>query len=66
VVNVLVQTLVWFGVMGAIIFGAAGTTHYAGGWLYLGEMFALSLVLGLHAARVDPGLLAERLVPLIW
>jgi protein-S-isoprenylcysteine O-methyltransferase Ste14 len=63
VLNLLVQTIVWFGFMGAIIFSAAGTTDYAGGWLYLGEMVALSVVLGLHGARVDPGLLKERLKP---
>ncbi len=61
--NLLVQTIVWFGAMGAIIFGAAGTTDYAGGWLYLGEMLAISVVLGLHTARVDPDLLKERLKP---
>ena len=59
--NLLVQTIVWFGLMGVIIFVAAGTTDYAGGWLYLGEMVAVSVVLGLHMVRVDPGLLRERL-----
>ena len=63
VLNLLVQTIVWFGIMGAIIFSAAGTMDYAGGWLYLGEMVAISLVLGLHGARVDPGLIKERLKP---
>jgi hypothetical protein len=61
--NLVVQTIVWFGLMGAIIFGAAGTIDYTGGWLYLGEMFAISIVLGLYMARVDPGLLRERLKP---
>jgi protein-S-isoprenylcysteine O-methyltransferase Ste14 len=63
VLNLVVQTIVWFGFMGAIIFGAAGTIDYAGGWLYLGEMVAISVVLGAHMARVDPGLLKERLKP---
>ena len=63
VLNLLVQTVVWFGFMGAIIFSAAGTTDYAGGWLYLGAMITISVVLGLHMARVDPGLLRERLKP---
>ncbi len=49
--------------MGAIIFGAAGTIDYAGGWLWLVEMVTFSVVLGLHVARVDPGLLNERLKP---
>ena len=34
VLNLIVQTIVWFGLMGAIIFAAAGTIDYAGGWLY--------------------------------
>jgi protein-S-isoprenylcysteine O-methyltransferase Ste14 len=63
VLNLLVQTIVWFGFMGAIIISAAGTMRYAGGWLWLGEMVALSVVLGLHGVRVDPGLLKERLKP---
>ncbi len=61
--NLFVQTIVWFGFIGAIIFGAAGTLRYAGGWLYLGEMIACSVVFGLYFARVDPGLLRERLKP---
>lgn len=63
VINLVVQTIVWFGVLGAIIFAAAGTIDYAGGWLYLGEMIIISVVSGFYTARVDPGLLRERLKP---
>jgi len=63
VLNLIVQTIVWFGLMGAIIFACAGTTNYAGGWLYLGVMIALSIVFGTIMIRVDPGLLRERLKP---
>ncbi|MBE1507899.1 protein-S-isoprenylcysteine O-methyltransferase Ste14 [Rhizobium viscosum] len=49
--------------MGAVIFGAAGTMDYAGGWLYVGEMVALSIVFGTIMVRLDPGLLRERLKP---
>jgi protein-S-isoprenylcysteine O-methyltransferase Ste14 len=63
ITNLVLQTIVWFGFMGAIIFIAAGTINYAGGWIYLVEMVAISVVLGLHVARVDPGLLKERLKP---
>ncbi len=63
IVNLVVQTIVWFGFMGAIIFLAAGTIDYTGGWLYLGIMIAASAVFGLHMLRVDPGLLNERLRP---
>jgi protein-S-isoprenylcysteine O-methyltransferase Ste14 len=63
VINLVVQTIAWFGFMGAIIFGAAGTIDFVGGWLYLGEMIAISVVLGVYFARIDPGLLRERLKP---
>jgi len=65
VLNLFVQTIAWFVFMGAIIFSAAGTIDYAGGWLFLGESAAFSVVLGLYGARVDPGLLNERMKPLI-
>ena len=63
VANLIIQTLLWFSLMGAIIFGAAGTIHYAGGWIYLGEMIVISIIFGLYGARVDPDLLRERLKP---
>ncbi len=63
VLNLIVQTIVWYGFMGVIIFVAAGTTDYAGGWLYLGVMITLSVIFGTIMARVDPGLLRERLRP---
>ena len=63
VLNAIVQTIVWYGFMAAIIFGAAGTLSYPGGWLYLGAMVAISVVFGTHMVRVDPGLLGERLKP---
>src|SRR3974390_584922 len=63
VLNLIVQTIVWFGFMGIIIFASAGTIHYFGGWLYLAEMITISVFLGAHMARVDPGLLRERMKP---
>src|SRR5580692_9189440 len=62
VLNLFVQTIVWFGLMGAIIFGAAGTIDYAGGWHYFGEMFAISVILGLYMPRVDKLIL----IPLLF
>ena len=63
IVNLIIQTIIWFALMGAIIFGAAGTFDYFGGWLYLVHMIVVSVVLGAYTARVDPGLLRERLKP---
>ncbi len=61
--NLILQTIVWFGFMGAVIFSAAGTINYFGGWLYLAIMIAVSIVMGAILARADPGLLRERLKP---
>ena len=61
IARMLVQTVVWFGVMGALLFLAAGTISWPAAWLYLGLMLLLSLVTGLWLARRDPGLLRERL-----
>jgi len=63
VLNLIVQTIGWFGFMGVIIFSAAGTLNYAGGWLYLGAMVAISVVSGAYGVYVDPQLLRERLKP---
>jgi protein-S-isoprenylcysteine O-methyltransferase Ste14 len=63
ILNAIIQTIVWYGFMAAIIFAAAGTMEYTGGWLYLGVMIATSIVFGTHMMRVDPGLLGERLKP---
>ena len=63
ILNAIIQTIVWYGFMAAIIFAAAGTIEYTGGWLYLGVMIAISIVFGTHMVRVDPGLLRERLRP---
>lgn len=61
--NAIIQTIVWYGFMATIIFGAAGTTDYTGGWLYLGVMIAISIVFGAHMMHADPDLLRERLKP---
>jgi len=61
--RLVVQTFVWYGVMGALMFVSAGTLHWWGAWVYLMLMIALSLTLGVSLARRDPGLMNERLGP---
>ncbi|WP_322013809.1 isoprenylcysteine carboxylmethyltransferase family protein [Paraburkholderia sp. J12] len=57
------MTALWLVLMGALLFGAAGTLAWLAAWLWLAELAATSLWIGLWLARVDPGLLAERLSP---
>src|SRR5262245_13760332 len=59
--RVIVQTVVWYGVMGLLLFVPAGTLQWPGAWAFLAEMIGLSAVTGALLARHDPGLLAERL-----
>nr|WKF60985.1 hypothetical protein HUO10_005512 [Paraburkholderia busanensis] len=63
--RLILQTVVWLAGMGALLFGVAGTFAWPAAWWYLIEVGALSLWIGLWLARHDPGLLAERLAPIV-
>ncbi|MDX8451496.1 isoprenylcysteine carboxylmethyltransferase family protein [Mesorhizobium sp. VK9D] len=61
--RLVLQTFVWFGLMGALLFLSAGTLRWSGAWVYLVLMVGLSLTLGVTLAQRDPGLMNERLSP---
>jgi len=61
VARLIVQTILWFGVMGAVLFLSAGTLDWPGAWAFLVLMVALSFTMGESLARHDPGLMNERL-----
>ena len=63
VVRLIVQTLVWFGGMGVLLFLSAGTLNWPGAWAFLAVMAGLGLMSGLLLARHDPALLNEQLRP---
>ena len=63
IVRLIVQTLVSYGVMGLLLFWAAGTLDWPDAWIYLTLMIVVSLVGGLWLVRRDPGLVRERLEP---
>ena len=65
VVRLILQTLVWYGGMGVVLFVSAGTLAWPGAWIFLLEMVCLGLPAGLLLARHDPALLEERLRPLL-
>ena len=48
-------------VMGALIFGAAGTLNYWQGWLFLASYFLASLAVSFWLVRYDPALLERRM-----
>ena len=61
IARLLVQNVVWFGAMGAVLFLAAGTFGWPGAWIFLALMVAVGLGLGLDLSRRDPALLRERM-----
>jgi protein-S-isoprenylcysteine O-methyltransferase Ste14 len=61
----LVRTVLYLVVIGAILFGAAGTFRWPAAWIYLAWAAVISFGGGFWLARHDPGLLAERLGSLI-
>ncbi|AZO29885.1 MULTISPECIES: isoprenylcysteine carboxylmethyltransferase family protein [Mesorhizobium] len=61
--KLVVQTFLWFGFMGTLLFVSAGTLHWTGAWVYIVVMVGLSLTMGVALARRDPGLMNERLRP---
>lgn len=65
ITRLVLQTTAWLVCMGALLFGAAGTLAWPAGWWYLIETGGLSLWVGFWLARHDPGLLAERLAPIV-
>jgi protein-S-isoprenylcysteine O-methyltransferase Ste14 len=65
IAKLLLQTLVWIVVMGALLFVPAGTLHWRAAWVYLGTMAILGVASGLWLAKTDPALLAERMHPMM-
>ncbi|CAG9272744.1 methyltransferase family protein [Paraburkholderia unamae] len=62
--KLLFQVVIWFGLMGVLLFGSAGTLAWTAAWLWLLEWAACGVWIGMWLAREDPGLLAERLAPI--
>ena len=61
--KLIVQTVLWFGLMGVLLFIAAGSLAWPGAWIFLALMIGLGILTGLLLARHDPALLEERLKP---
>jgi protein-S-isoprenylcysteine O-methyltransferase Ste14 len=61
VAKLIVRTLIWFGLMGLVLFLAAGTLDWPSAWVFMVGMMIMSLTMGLRFARLDPALMEERL-----
>lgn len=59
----VVSTMVFYAVLGVILFGSAGTIAVPMFWVYLTELTALSLLTVGLVYRVSPDLIQERMHP---
>ncbi|MGB8435018.1 MAG: hypothetical protein WCE38_12215 [Burkholderiales bacterium] len=51
--KLIVQTLLWFGGMGVLLFLSAGTLNWPGAWAFLGVMIGLGLALLWQILAID-------------
>jgi protein-S-isoprenylcysteine O-methyltransferase Ste14 len=58
--KLILQTLVFYGLMALLLFAAAGTWRWPQAWIFIVEMIASAIAISVWLARHDPGLLAER------
>jgi protein-S-isoprenylcysteine O-methyltransferase Ste14 len=65
IAKLLLQTLIWIAVMGALLFVPAGTLHWPAAWVFLSTIAILGIAAGLWLAKTDPALLAERMRPMM-
>jgi protein-S-isoprenylcysteine O-methyltransferase Ste14 len=63
IARLIVQTCAGIGLMGMLLFVAAGTLQWPGAWVFLAELAILGLASGLWLAQASPDLLRERMSP---
>jgi protein-S-isoprenylcysteine O-methyltransferase Ste14 len=59
--QLVVQTLVWLAITGALLFAAAGTVRWPEAWAYLGLWLAGAVVSGSLLVQKNPDILKERM-----
>jgi uncharacterized membrane protein len=56
--KLIIQTLVFYALTAVLLFAAAGTWRWPQAWIFIIEMIASGIAVGVWLARHDPGLLA--------
>lgn len=60
IARIVVQSVVWFGVMGALLFLGAGTLRWPAAWVFMLGMMVIGLGGGIALVGRDPALVEER------
>jgi len=63
IARLLLQNSITVLAMGVLLFAPAGSLHWPGAWVLLITSLALGPICGWWLARINPGLLAERVRP---
>jgi protein-S-isoprenylcysteine O-methyltransferase Ste14 len=63
--RLITQNAIWVATLGDLLFVPAGTLRWPAAWLFLVLLGGLGLVGGLWFAKANPGLLAERMQPMM-
>lgn len=63
--RLIIQNAIWIATLGVLLFVPAGTLRWPAAWLFLVLLGSLGLVGGLWFAKANPGLLAERMQPMM-
>jgi len=65
IARLLLQNTIFVIAMGALLFASAGTLRWPSAWVFLVTSALVGPLCGWWLYRIDPGLLAERLRPVI-
>ena len=63
--RLVIQNTVWIVTLGALLFVPAGTLRWRAAWLFLATLGGLGILGGLWFSKINPGLLAERMQPMM-
>ncbi|MCB1392494.1 MAG: isoprenylcysteine carboxylmethyltransferase family protein [Nitrobacter sp.] len=63
--RLMTQNTVWIFSLGALLFVPAGSLHWPAAWLFLATLGILGIIGGFWFVQINPGLLAERMRPMI-
>jgi protein-S-isoprenylcysteine O-methyltransferase Ste14 len=63
--RLIVQNTIWMAVLGVLLFIPAGSLRWRAAWVFLATLGGVGILGGLWFAKINPGLLIERLRPMI-
>ncbi len=63
--RLMTQNTVWIVTLGVLLFVPAGSVDWPAAWLFLATLGVLGIIGGFWFVKINPGLLTERMRPMI-